>query len=87
MEGFPLFLNNCLQAEEATRERCEALQVADAYRLALEQQMERGRSLAHQLVVMATKTDLVQSPTSGKFRLCLHLYFKSSKTRRLDLFI
>ena len=87
VEGFPLSLNNCLQAEEASRERCEALQVAEAYRLALEQQMERGRSLAHQLVVMATKTDLVQSPTSGKFSLCLHLYFKSSKTRRLDLFI
>ena len=55
-----------VQNDESCRERCEALEVAEAYRLALEQQMERGRNLAHQLVVMATKTDLVHSPTAGE---------------------
>lgn len=39
----------------------ESLQLAEAYRLALEQQMERGRDLAHQLVVMATKAEIVHS--------------------------
>ena len=46
-------------------DHCEASQLAEAYRLALEQQMERGRNLAHQLVVMATKADVV-NPSTGE---------------------
>ena len=56
-----------LQNGEVSRERSESLEVAEAYRLALEQQMERSRNLAHQLVVMATKTDLVHSPAAGEY--------------------